>query len=156
MELMFSEVWHYCRWKWKPKHCAEETKPWAMRESESVLWICEKGTFRGVGTMGVRSGSIEPRFRTSRVSLQSSGNPSFTVDVINLAVHSLFLLHTVLNSNVHIHGPPLWSSGQSFWVQIQRSWVRFPVLPDFLRSRGSGTGSTQPRGYNWGATWMKK
>jgi hypothetical protein len=26
--------------------------------------------------------------------------------------------------------------------------VRFPALPDFLRSSGSGTGSTQPRGYN--------
>jgi hypothetical protein len=41
--------------------------------------------------------------------------------------------------------PPLWSSGQSFWLQIQRSRVRFPVLPDFLSSSGSGTGSTQPR-----------
>ena len=27
--------------------------------------------------------------------------------------------------------PPLWSSGQSFWLQIQRSRVRFPALPDF-------------------------
>jgi hypothetical protein len=26
----------------------------------------------------------------------------------------------------------------------QRSWVRFPVLPDILCSSGSGTGSTQP------------
>jgi hypothetical protein len=26
--------------------------------------------------------------------------------------------------------------------------VRFPALPDFLRSSGSGTGSTQPRKYN--------
>jgi hypothetical protein len=26
--------------------------------------------------------------------------------------------------------------------------VRFPTLPDFLRSRGSGTGFTQPREYN--------
>jgi hypothetical protein len=26
---------------------------------------------------------------------------------------------------------------------------RFPALPDFLRSSGSGTGSTQPREYNW-------
>ena len=39
----------------------------------------------------------------------------------------------------------LWSSGQSFWLQIQRSWVRFLALPDFLSSSGSGTGSTQPR-----------
>jgi hypothetical protein len=28
------------------------------------------------------------------------------------------------------------------WLQIQRSRVRFPELPDFLRSSGSGTGST--------------
>ena len=52
--------------------------------------------------------------------------------------------------------PPLWSSGQSFWLQIQRSWVRFPALPDFLSSSGSGTGSTQPREVNWGATWISK
>jgi hypothetical protein len=30
----------------------------------------------------------------------------------------------------------------------QRSWVRFPALPDFLRSSRSGTGSTQPHEYN--------
>jgi hypothetical protein len=29
------------------------------------------------------------------------------------------------------------------------------VLPDFLRSSWSGTGSTQPREDNWGATWKK-
>ena len=39
-------------------------------------------------------------------------------------------------------GPPLLSSGQSFWLQIQRSRVRSPALPDFLSSCGSGTGST--------------
>ena len=44
--------------------------------------------------------------------------------------------------------PPLWSSGQSFWLQIQRSRVRSPALPDFLSSIGSGTGSTQPREVN--------
>ena len=43
---------------------------------------------------------------------------------------------------------PLWSSGQSFWLQIQRSRVRSPALPDFLSSNGSGTGSTQPHDVN--------
>jgi hypothetical protein len=46
------------------------------------------------------------------------------------------------------HRPPLWSSGQSFWLQIQRSPVRFPALPDFLSSSGSGTGSTHPHEVN--------
>jgi hypothetical protein len=41
--------------------------------------------------------------------------------------------------------PPLWSSGQSSWLQTQRSWIRFQVLPDFLSSFGSRTGSNQPR-----------
>jgi hypothetical protein len=30
-----------------------------------------------------------------------------------------------------------------------------PGVPDILRSSWSGTGSTQPREYNWGATWKK-
>jgi hypothetical protein len=51
---------------------------------------------------------------------------------------------------------PLWSRGQSSWLQIQRFWVRFPALPDFLRSSGSGLGSTQSHEYNWGATSMEK
>ena len=65
--------------------------------------------------------------------------------------------HTCLFSPVHgSEWPPLWSSGQSFWLQIQRYRVRSPALPDFLSSSGSGTGSNQPREVNWGATWMKK
>jgi hypothetical protein len=36
--------------------------------------------------------------------------------------------------------PSLWSSGQSIWLQIQRSRVRFSALPDFLRSRGGWNG----------------
>jgi hypothetical protein len=45
-------------------------------------------------------------------------------------------------------GPPLWFSGQSSSLHIQRSRVRFPALPDFMSSSGSGTGSTQPRDDN--------
>jgi hypothetical protein len=80
-------------------------------------------------------------------------------------IHSSELLHyskiqktEESGSAVFIHElncprPPLWSSGQSSWLQIQRFRVWFPVLPDFLRSIASGKGSTQPREDNWGATW---
>jgi hypothetical protein len=50
----------------------------------------------------------------------------------------------------HIHfwesgrRPPLWSSCQSSWLQIQRFRIRFLALRYFLRSSGSGTGTTQP------------
>jgi hypothetical protein len=68
------------------------------------------------------------------------------------------LLHNrilVLNNVWPFNRPPLWPSGQSSWLQIRRSWVRFPTLPDFLRNSGFGTGSTQPHD-NCGATWMEK
>jgi hypothetical protein len=53
------------------------------------------------------------------------------------------------NINILLHhivwyGLPLWSSGQSSLPQIQRS--------EFC----SGTGSTQPREYNWGAISKKQ
>jgi hypothetical protein len=50
--------------------------------------------------------------------------------------------------------PPLWSGGQRSWLQIRRSRVRFSDTTR-KKSSGSGTGSTQPREYNWGATWKK-
>jgi hypothetical protein len=53
-------------------------------------------------------------------------------------------LKTKINIVVFWVRPPLWSSDQSFWLQIQRSPVRFPALPDFLRSSGPGAGSTHP------------
>ena len=64
----------------------------------------------------------------------------------NLDMHGRIKYHIPERSRAR--GPPLWSSGQSFWLQIQRSRVRFPALPDFLSSSGSGTGSTQSRELN--------
>jgi hypothetical protein len=55
---------------------------------------------------------------------------------------------TGLVSYVEESRPPLWSGGHSSWLRMQNSWVRFPALPDFLRSIGSGTWSTQPLEYN--------
>ena len=79
------------------------------------------------------------------------------VELIGI-INKPLLLHLVgfyIIVYIHLRWPALWSSGQSFWLQIQRSRVRFPALPDFLSSSGSGTGSTQPREVNWAATWIK-
>ena len=43
----------------------------------------------------------------------------------------VMLLSATYKLRLNITRPPLWSSGQSFWLQIQRSRVRFPALPDF-------------------------
>jgi hypothetical protein len=62
-----------------------------------------------------------------------------------LIIIPLFLIRFVNSSFVCIlvcfakYVSPLWSTGQSSWLQIQRSRVRFPALSDFLRSGGSGT-----------------
>ena len=68
---------------------------------------------------------------------------------------TLFIYLFIYLFIVYLTRPPLLSSGQSFWLQIQRYRVRFPALPDFLSSSGSGTGSTQPREVKWGANWIK-
>jgi hypothetical protein len=47
----------------------------------------------------------------------------------------------------------IWSSGQSSWLQIRRLGFDSRHYQNEKKSSGSGTGSTQPRVYNWGATW---
>jgi hypothetical protein len=66
-------------------------------------------------------------------SLVVSVSPSTRSRTVPQNWPQLFLYMTVL-----------WSSGQSSWLQIQRSRVLFPALPDFLSS-GDGTVSTQLR-----------
>jgi hypothetical protein len=72
----------------------------------------------------------------------------FLLSSLSLLYPLLFFLTLSLRS-------PLWFSGQYFWLQIQRSRVRFPALPDYLKSSESETGSTHPREYSWRANWKK-
>jgi hypothetical protein len=48
------------------------------------------------------------------------------------------LLQYKITDKVILNALPLWSSVQSFWLQIQRSRVRFPALPDLLRGLERG------------------
>ena len=69
---------------------------------------------------------------------------TFLLDFLTLEFETDRLSPT-FGKELVLYRPPLWFSGQSFWLQIQRSRVRFPALPDFLSGSGSGTGYTQPR-----------
>jgi hypothetical protein len=94
----------------------------------------------------------------THVKITEQSTMAFWTDPKDTANRTVILgTHTKINYLINGElWPPLWSSGQSFWLQIQRTRVRFPALPDFLRSSGSGAGSTQPRKNNWGAIWMEK
>jgi hypothetical protein len=81
----------------------------------------------------------------------SSVNNYIKLFIIYMLSQQLMMIIIII-----IKWPPLWSSGQSSWLQTQRSRVWFPALPHFLSSSGFGTGSTQRREYKWWATWMKK
>jgi hypothetical protein len=51
--------------------------------------------------------------------------------------------------------PPLWSSGQSFWLLTQGSRVRFSALPDFSEQQWVWNGVHLFSWTIWGATWKK-
>jgi hypothetical protein len=65
--------------------------------------------------------------------------------------HIYIYIYIYIYEYIYIKRPPLWSSGQSSWLQIRRRG--FDSRHYQKKSSGSGTGSTQPREYNWGATW---
>jgi hypothetical protein len=46
------------------------------------------------------------------------------------------IFQVILCKLLLVKGPPLWSSGQSSWLQSQRSRVRFPALSDFWKVVG--------------------
>jgi hypothetical protein len=88
--------------------------------------------------------------RTTSVSILESMDPNKTVSwrpsenwCMNLYLRTQSLTAFVFQ----------WSE---FLATDPEARVRFPALPHFLRSSGSGTGSTQPREYNWRDIWKKK
>jgi hypothetical protein len=84
--------------------------------------------------------------RASPLVQLTDGNDTFTRPSQSCACNSEW---TSCNFEVH---QTLWSSGQSSWPQILGARVRIPALPDFMRSSGFGTVSTQLCEDNRGAT----
>jgi hypothetical protein len=64
------------------------------------------------------------------------------VFVCSMSFYFLFFFYV----RISLLRPPLWSSGQSSWIQTQGSRARFPALPKSLNSSESGTGFTA----SWG------
>jgi hypothetical protein len=62
------------------------------------------------------------------------------INSITSVVTSPFETGAGEDENMILKCVKIWTASVVSW-----SWVRFPALPDFLRSSGSGTGSTQPR-----------
>jgi hypothetical protein len=121
-----------------------------LMRSLCYLWICTPASFLGNNSVNTFPGNGYTYNNRRSVGCVYS---DYVIKGKQAITSSQNLSYFMISSN---SWPPLWSNGQSSWLQIQRSRVRFPALPDFLRSIGSGTGSTQPHKDNWGATWIEK
>jgi hypothetical protein len=72
-------------------------------------------------------------------------NAAFIYKIIPEFKNNLISEVSKIGSRVVFSGPPLWSSGQSTWLQMQKSGFDSRHLPVFLKSSGTGKVSTQPR-----------
>jgi hypothetical protein len=85
---------------------------------------------------------------SSETTLKTEANIS--VELLALyKLQGITIKETLLSENIFFFRfeflwPPLWPSGQTYWLLTQRSRVRFSAIPDFLSSSGSGTGTTHP------------
>jgi hypothetical protein len=90
------------------------------------------------------------------------------ISCIPLALFEMYYLYSVLSlkytNQIHVWNlcvlyKHFMTVSMVYWSEFLAAdpevRVRFPALPDFLRSIGSGTASTQPHECTWGATWNR-
>jgi hypothetical protein len=113
----------------------------------------------------VRQLAAISRYTTLQPSLQGSSPGTqryeylyhINCNIPSFHLSTILILYCIIYLIPHaFHGPPLWSSGEGSWLQIQRYRIRFPARPHFLRNSESRTASSQSREYNSGATWKKQ
>jgi hypothetical protein len=109
-------------------------RPWTLTS------VADRHTSRGVEPWKWKSVMHFPHDK-----LQTDYFPYMSTDMLysspaNRTEFQTFLVLFSLRHCKNLDRPPLWSSSQSSWLQIRRSRVRFPAIPDFLRSSGSGKG----------------
>jgi hypothetical protein len=101
---------------------------------------CWQGTHRGGDT---------PQHSTAKLDDQRRSTVFPVIKWINIVWIKLLLLGWDETEE-----PPLWSSGQSAWLQIKRSrfdyWLYQIISEVVVLRRGP-----QAREYNWEATWKK-
>jgi hypothetical protein len=92
---------------------------------------------------GVKLRCLEEIFDSCPDRLRLESRAWCSLYIVNrcLFVSKLCCHYTFLTERTYLH----WSESLATDPQVR---VRFPALPDFLRSGGSGTGSSQPREYN--------
>jgi hypothetical protein len=88
-----------------------------------------------MGTRNIPGGRARPVRKDDLIAISYDclGNVGSTTSHNSIFLHGFLLLMLLL-----------WSSGQSFWLQIQRSGFDYRLY-QILRSSESETGSTQPR-----------
>jgi hypothetical protein len=98
-----------------------------------------------------RSSETSVSTRSTRIKIPENGTLQ---EYSSVFIYTLFSLRANFDT-VSNYTAASMVLGSEFLFTDPEVRVRFPALPDFMRSSGSGTGSTQPREYNWGATWTK-
>jgi hypothetical protein len=83
----------------------------------SYKWLCRYPY--GGSWMDLLQNSIDLFHYLRKICIYLFSLKSWTITMINSACHRPYRFHRAL----------------SFWLQIQRSWVRFPALPDFSENQ---------------------
>jgi hypothetical protein len=147
--LLFHVNWTLCSNSSRTEYCTCLMESLALLKQPLQYWFTVYQTVSCFNSIYVvfRLGTIE--VVKERLFDDNCGS---CLSTNNYRILTLAIKYFVNNSGSFLTSwPPLWSSGQSSWLQIRRPGS----IPGTTRkkSSGPGTGSIQPREYNWGATW---